>query len=288
MENSTHTALEPALYVVATPIGNMQDISLRALDVLRRVGLVAAEDTRHSAHLLAHHGISNKLMAVHEHNEQQSAQLILQKIQQGIAVALISDAGTPAISDPGAVVVDVLLKHAVRVIPVPGASAVTAAMSATGMPNHGYLFHGFLPASASQRKATLQALAEQAYTVVYYEAPHRILACIKDMREVLGEQRQIAVARELTKQFETIYRGSLAEVFAWMQADENQQRGEFVLLLAPKQTSNADADLKQAQHVLSILLAELPLKQAVKLATEITAMKKNQIYELALKMKQDE
>jgi len=293
MSNSTASEqtikpITPALYVVATPIGNMQDITLRAIEILKQVDFIAAEDTRHSAPLLAHFGITKQCLAVHEHNEQKAAQTLLQKIQQGQSVALITDAGTPAISDPGAVVVDVLLNAGVRVVPIPGASAVTAAMSVAGMAGSGYQFYGFLPASSKQRKAVLQQYAHLPHSIVFYEAPHRILACIQDSLDVLGAEREMLIARELTKQFETIYRAPLAEILRIMQEDSNQLRGEFVLVLSPQLKQPEESDASAWQKPLKVLMAELPLKQAVKLCAEITGAKKNLVYDFALKMKQDD
>jgi 16S rRNA (cytidine1402-2'-O)-methyltransferase len=274
------------LYVVATPIGNLGDMTLRAIDTLKQVDVIAAEDTRHSTGLLSHFGISKKLMAVHEHNEQQSAQLLLQRIQQGEHVALITDAGTPGISDPGAVVVDVLKSQGVKVVPIPGASAVIAALSASGITDNGFMFVGFLPASGAQRRKKLESLQALDITLVFYEAPHRIVECVQDLAKILGAERRITIARELTKTFETIHRCALSEAGGWLAHDANQQRGEFVLLVeaAPPQLA-VEVD-QAAERVLRLLLEALPLKQAAKLASEITGAKKNALYELALKLKE--
>jgi 16S rRNA (cytidine1402-2'-O)-methyltransferase len=274
------------LYVVATPIGNLADITLRAIETLKQVDAIAAEDTRHSAGLLSHFGISKKLIAVHEHNEQQSAQTLLQRILAGENVALITDAGTPGISDPGAVVVDVLREQGVQIVPVPGASAVIAALSASGITQNGFVFVGFLPASGSQRRKQLEILKNQTSTLVFYEAPHRIVECIEDLSNVLGIDRRITIARELTKTFETFHRCPLGDAKAWLESDANQQRGEFVLLVEAALAKEAEAVNQEALRVLELLLAELPLKQAVKLAVEITHAKKNDLYELALELKQ--
>jgi 16S rRNA (cytidine1402-2'-O)-methyltransferase len=276
------------LYVVATPIGNLTDITLRAIETLKQVDAIAAEDTRHSAGLLNHFGISKKMIAVHEHNEQQSAQTLLQRIQAGESVALITDAGTPGISDPGAIVVDVLREHGVKVVPVPGVSAVIAALSASGITQNGFLFVGFLPASGSQRRKQLEILKEQASTLVFYEAPHRIIDCIVDLTNVLGGERRITVARELTKAFETFHRCPLGQAKQWLESDSNQQRGEFVLLVEAAPVKEAALVSEDAVRVLRLLLAELPLKQAVKLAVDITHAKKNDLYELALAFKQSD
>lgn len=275
------------LYVVATPIGNLQDISLRALDVLKNVDAIAAEDTRHTSGLLNHFGISKKLIAVHEHNEHQSAEKLLAQLNAGENIALVTDAGTPGISDPGAVVVDLVRKAGIKVVPVPGASAVIAALSASGITQNGFLFHGFLPASGAARRKQLEALKAQTVTLVFYEAPHRILECVADLCLVLGSDRRITFARELTKTFETFYSCNLGEAVAWLEADTNQQRGEFVLLVEAPAQKEADAIPEDAARVLKLLLAELPLKQAVKLATDITQLKKNDLYEFALQLKNE-
>lgn len=275
------------LYVVATPIGNLQDISLRALDILKSVDAIAAEDTRHSSGLLNHFGISKKLIAVHEHNEHQSAEKLLIQLNAGENIALVTDAGTPGISDPGAVVVDLVRKAGVKVVPVPGASAVIAALSASGITQNGFLFHGFLPASGSARRRALEGLKTQTVTLVFYEAPHRILECIADLSLILGADRRITFARELTKTFETFYSCNLGDAMAWLEADTNQQRGEFVLLVEASAQKEAEAISEDAVRVLKLLLAELPLKQAVKLATDITQLKKNDLYEFALQLKNE-
>jgi len=273
------------LYVVATPIGNLSDITLRALEILKSVDAIAAEDTRHTSGLLSHFGISKKLIAVHEHNEHQSAEKLLAQLQAGENIALVTDAGTPGISDPGAVVVDFVRKSGIRVVPIPGASAVIAALSASGIAQNGFLFHGFLPASGAARRKALDVLKTQTVTLVFYEAPHRIVDSIVDLAAVLGAERRITIARELTKTFETIHSCALQDAEAWLQADANQQRGEFVLLVEAAAIKDANEISEETVRVLKLLLAELPLKQAVKLATEITGEKKNVLYELALKIK---
>ena len=275
------------LYVVATPIGNLQDITLRALEVLKTVSAVAAEDTRHSAGLLNHFGINKKLIAVHEHNERQSADKLLGLLQNGENIALVTDAGTPGISDPGAVVVHVLRQAGVKVVPIPGASAVIAALSASGIMQNGFLFHGFLPASAAARRKQLTLLKAHCVTLVFYEAPHRILECVSDLSQVLGAERRITFARELTKTFETFHSCQLGEAEAWLKADSNQQRGEFVLLVEAAAQVDSAALPDDAINTLKILLTDLPLKQAVKLTAEITQQKKNELYEYALQLKNE-
>lgn len=275
------------LYVVATPIGNLQDITLRALDVLKSADLIAAEDTRHSAHLLAHFGIKAKLLALHEHNERTAGEQVLAELRTGKSVALVSDAGTPGISDPGAVLADMAHRAGVRVVPVPGPCAAVAALSAAGLTQPQFLFCGFLPASGAQRRRALEELRPQPATLVFYEAPHRVLDSIADMAQVLGGDRTLLIARELTKTFETLHRCTLGEASDWLAADANRQRGEFVLLVAGAAPLDGQALGEDVQRVLQLLLAELPLKQAVKLATEITGAKKNALYQLALQLKSE-
>ena len=276
------------LYVVATPIGNLSDITLRALEVLKSVDAIAAEDTRHTSGLLSHFGIAKKLIAVHEHNEHQSAEKLLALLLAGQNIALVTDAGTPAVSDPGAIVVDLVRKAGIKVVPIPGASAVIAALSASGIAQNGFLFYGFLPASGSARRKALEILKAQAVTLVFYEAPHRIIESVVDMAAILGAERRITIAREITKTFETIYSCELSKAEAWLQADANQQRGEFVLLVEAAAIKDAAEIPEDTVRVLKLLLADLPLKQAVQLTTEITGEKKNVLYELALSLKSDQ
>ncbi len=271
--------------MVATPIGNLADITLRALETLKSVDAIAAEDTRHTSGLLGHYGISKKLISVHQHNEQQSAEALLLRLQAGENIALVTDAGTPAVSDPGAIVVNVLQKSGIKIVPIPGASAVIAALSASGITNNGFHFIGFLPASGSQRRKFLESVKSQTSTLVFYEAPHRIIECVEDLSLVLGESRRITIAREITKTFETFHHCLLSEAKQWLTNDTNQQRGEFVLLVeAPEGTGDNAADI-EAERILRLLLADLPLKQAVSLAVDITGAKKNWVYELALAIK---
>lgn len=273
------------LYVVATPIGNLQDITLRALEVLKSADIVAAEDTRHSAHLLTHFGIKAKLVALHEHNERRAGEKILEELRAGKSVALVSDAGTPGISDPGAVLVGMAREAGLSVVPLPGACAAVTALSAAGFEQPHFLFYGFLPASGAQRRRALDELREQPAALVFYEAPHRVIESVQDMAATLGELRNILIARELTKAFETLHRCPLGEAAAWLQADPNRQRGEFVLLVEGAPPSSQAEVSEEAQRVLQVLLDELPLKQAVKLAADISGAKKNALYQLALKLK---
>jgi 16S rRNA (cytidine1402-2'-O)-methyltransferase len=278
--------LECALYVVATPIGNLSDITLRALEVLRAADTVAAEDTRNTRHLLQHHGISDaRLLALHQHNERGGAERIIDLLQQGKRVALVTDAGTPAVSDPGAVLVEAVRAAGFRVIPIPGASAAITALSASGLVNPHFLFYGFLPNKSAARRTALQTLAEHPYTLVFYEAPHRILECTQDLLAVLGAEREIVFAREITKLFESIHRCKLAEAQAWLESDANNQRGEFVLLVSGAAAREGlDAE---SERTLTLLLEELPLKQAVQLAVKITGGNKNELYQRALALKEE-
>jgi len=275
------------LYVVATPIGNLGDVTLRALEILKMVDAIAAEDTRHTSGLLSHFGISKKLIAVHEHNEHQSATKLLLLLQAGENIALVTDAGTPGISDPGAVVVNLVRKAGIKVVPIPGVSAVITALSASGITKNGFLFHGFLPASGAARRKALEILKAHTVTLVFYEAPHRILESIVDMAKILGGERRVTFMRELTKTFETIYSCNLQDAATWLLADANQQRGEFVLLVEAAEVKVADEMREETMRVLTLLMAELPLKQAVSLAVEITREKKNDLYEFALTLKNE-
>ena len=278
--------LECALYVVATPIGNLRDTSLRALDVLMSTDVVAAEDTRNTAHLLTHYGIAaNRLMALHQHNERGAAEKIIALLAQGQSVALVSDAGTPAVSDPGALLVEAVRAAGYRVIPVPGANAALAALSASGLSVPHFLFYGFLPSKSAARCRELQELAALPYTLVFYEAPHRIPECVVDLQTVFGGERQIVFAREITKLFESIHRCTLAEAMDWLGADPNNQRGEFVLLVSGA-TEKEGLDT-EAERILTLLLKDLPLKQAVQLAVQISGAGKNELYQRALELKKE-
>ncbi len=274
-----------SLYVVATPIGNLGDITQRALDVLGSADLVAAEDTRHSGQLLARLGISAKFVALHEHNEQHAAQGLIALLQTGKNIALISDAGTPAISDPGTWLVAAAHDAGIRVVPVPGPSAVICALSAAGVTAPNWLFYGFLPAKPSHRRQALQTLAALPYTLIFYEAPHRIVECVEDLAGVLGGERTITFARELTKLFESIHSLALADAGAWLAAEPNRQKGEFVLLVSGAIHSNETDDQRKLRDTLTILMDDLPLKQATHIAAKLTGIKKNTCYKLALSLR---
>ena len=280
---NTSGAPKGTLYVVATPIGNLRDISLRALDVLKSVAIIAAEDTRVTAKLLNHFGIAAKLTAVHEHNEKRSVPRVLALLALGKSVAVVSDAGTPAFSDPGAQLVAAARAAGYAVMPVPGASAAVAALSVAGLRAPHFLFYGFLPQRAGERQRELARLASYPFAAVFFEAPHRVAESLADMRVAFGAARRIVIARELTKLFETIHACSLAEATDWVDRDENQRKGEFVLIVEAA-TPSATIDDK-AHRTLSILLAELPLKQAVALTAKISGGRKNELYALALRLK---
>ena len=274
---------EPVLYVVATPIGNLADMVPRAIEVLQTCDLIAAEDTRHSKRLMQHFNIETPMIAYHDHSGSSAVDALLAKMKSGQSLALISDAGTPLVSDPGYRLVDAALAAGFRVVPIPGASAAIAALSAAGLPSDRFIFEGFLVAKQQGRLKQLQSLVEETRTLIFYEAPHRLLACIEDMRFAFGADRIAVLARELTKTFETIHRASLGELVEWVAADSNQQRGECVLLVAGYRGDNElDAE---ARRVFELLSDELPLKQAAALGAKITGLKKNQLYQYGLAIK---
>lgn len=271
------------LYVVATPIGNLDDMSARALKVLGSVTLIAAEDTRHSIRLLQHFGIGTPLAACHEHNERDEGGRFLTRLLAGDDVALISDAGTPLISDPGYHLVRQARAAGVDVVPVPGACALIAALSAAGLPSDRFIFEGFLPAKAVGRRARLEQVREEPRTLIFYEAPHRILECLQDMEAVFGADRPALLARELTKTFETLKGLPLGELHTFVASDSNQQRGECVVLVAGWSAPDDEQAVgSEALRVLDLLLAEMPLKRAAALAAEITGVRKNLLYQAAL------
>lgn len=286
--NDASRSATGTLFVVATPIGNLDDLSARALKVLGDVALIAAEDTRHSARLMQHFGIGTPLAACHEHNERDEGNRFIERLLAGDDVALISDAGTPLISDPGYHLVRQARAAGVRVVPVPGACALIAALSAAGLPSDRFVFEGFLPAKSVGRRARLERVREEPRTLIFYEAPHRILECLQDMREVFGGERQALLARELTKTFETLQGMPLEQLCEWVAGDANQQRGECVVLVAGWQAPEDEAAVNvEALRVLDLLLAEMPLKRAAALAAQITGVRKNLLYQAALERQQD-
>jgi 16S rRNA (cytidine1402-2'-O)-methyltransferase len=272
------------LYVLATPIGNVTDITLRALHVLLLADVVACEDTRKTGALLNRFGLTKQMVAAHQHNEREVAEKLVQRLRAGERVALVSDAGTPAVSDPGARIVDAVRAAGLHVVPVPGPSAVVTALSASGLVNDRFYFVGFLPARPRQREAELAALKGEPATLVFYEAPHRITDCVESLVAAFEPTRQVVFARELTKLFEEIHRCPLADALAWVKADANRERGEFVVLVEGAPPAG-DADDLEAERVLQILLSECSVKQAANLTAQITGKKKNALYERALQIK---
>ena len=275
------------LYVVATPIGNLRDITLRALDVLGAVDVIAAEDTRVTSVLLAHHAIRVRMLSLNEHNERSRAAEIVSLLSSGARVALVTDAGSPGVSDPGAVLVREVAAAGMAVVPIPGPSAVIAAVSTAGIAASHWLFYGFLPATAAARRAALEALAPLPFALVFYEAPHRVRETLAAMAVELGAIREVVIARELTKRFETIHRSRLADAGAWIDADRDRQRGEFVLIVdaAPPRSERLAEDSYDV--TLLALLAELPLARAVRVAATLTGAPRKRLYERALKLKRD-
>jgi len=275
------------LYVVATPIGNRADITARAIEVLGTVDLIAAEDTRHSRKLLAPLGIDTPLQAVHEHNERDIVERLLRKLAGGKDIALISDAGTPLLSDPGFVLVRAARAAGIRVVPVPGPSALLAALSVAGLPTDRFCFEGFLPAKQAARRERLAGLREVTATLVLYESSHRIVDSLADMAACFGAGREAVIARELTKRFETVQGGSLAALCEWINADSDRQKGEFVVLVHGDRPGSDELDVN-ARRTLALLAAELPLRQAAALGASITGVAKNRLYEYGLSLREGE
>lgn len=283
IEISSET-LPGTLYLVATPIGNLGDISQRAAEVLAAVDLIAAEDTRHSQRLLNHLGIRAKMQAYHEHNEVVQAERLIKKLEQGVSIALISDAGTPLVSDPGYRLLEQAHQHGIKVVPIPGACAAIAAMSASGLPTDSFTFEGFPPAKHGARISFLQALKNEQRTMVFYISCHRVVETLNDIKEVFGSERLATFAREITKAYETIRKATLAELYDWVSEDEHQRKGEIVLVVAGNVQEKPD-DL-MVNNVLSALVDELPVKQAAKIAARITGKNKNDLYKAALMLKE--
>lgn len=273
------------LYVVATPIGNLGDMVPRAVEVLHAADLIAAEDTRHSGRLLKYLGIEKPMVAYHDYSEQRQLGRIVSALEQGQRVALISDAGTPLISDPGYRLVREVRQLGVRVVPVPGPCAAITALCASGLPSDRFSFEGFLPAKSGARQKKLSELVSDSRTLIFYESPHRVVESLADMAVVFGGEREAVLARELTKAFETFLVGSLDELHSAVLEDANQQRGEIVLLVRGAAESVSGEDQEEQLRVLKLLMAELPLKQAAALAAKITGGQKNALYQLALSLK---
>ena len=275
--------MESAIYIVATPIGNLSDITLRAIEVLKGVDFVAAEDTRHTRKLLDHYGIEAQMISLHDHNEVAKSDDVIGKVVQGASVALVSDAGTPLISDPGYTLVAKAKKQGVSVRPIPGPSALIAALCASGIASDKFIFEGFLPAKSKAREGVLQSYQRERRTVIFYESPHRIISSLEAISQVLAG-RKMCVARELTKRYETIRVGAVEEVLAWMKADDDQKRGEFVLVLAGSEEEPVAASDEQKIALLARLMSELPPKKASAIVSDVLGGSKKEIYSLALSL----
>jgi len=270
------------LYVVATPIGNLADMVPRAIETLQTVAVIAAEDTRHSARLLAHFDIKTPAIAYHDHSDEHRTAQLINRLHAGENVALISDAGTPLVSDPGYRLVRMAREQNIKVVPIPGACALIAALSAAGLASDRFAFEGFLPAKEVARRAFLHTIANDSRTLIFYEAPHRILETLHDMASVFGAEREVVMARELTKTFETIKGDKVAALAEWVAADPNQQRGEIVLLVQGMNKIEMAEMTSEHERIMKILLQELPIKQAAAIGAKITGLKKNFLYDWAL------
>ena len=281
-------SIEPGtLYLVSTPIGHLEDLTFRAARILNEVSVIACEDTRHSLTLLKRYAVRTLRVSLHEHNEAQESEKLISRMLAGESVALISDAGTPLISDPGQLLVRKASQAGIQVVPIPGASAMLAALCASALPTGRFIFEGFLPSKAVARRELLGTLAQDERTLIFFESSHRIVDCLKDMSHIFGTQRRAVVARELTKLHETVQRDSLGGLLNWIEQDENQQRGEFVLLIEGI-TQASEIDVEELTRVLQLLMEELPLKSAVRLAAGITGVNKNVVYQHALSLAQEQ
>ncbi|VEB24525.1 16S rRNA (cytidine(1402)-2'-O)-methyltransferase [Avibacterium volantium] len=270
------------LYIVATPIGNLQDISQRALQVLEQVDLVAAEDTRHSGLLLSHYGIKKPFFALHDHNEQQKADILCEKLLQGTTIALVSDAGTPLISDPGFHLVRKCRQAGIKIVPIPGACAAIAGLCASGIASDRFCFEGFLPAKSKARCDKLENLAKEDRTLIFYESTHRILDCLADMEKVFGAERYVVLARELSKTWETIHGDEVGALRQWVSEDPNRSKGEMVLIVEGNVNSEAESFSPEAIKALTLIAKELPLKKAAAIVAELYGYKKNALYQFGL------
>ncbi|MDO4697766.1 MAG: 16S rRNA (cytidine(1402)-2'-O)-methyltransferase [Pasteurellaceae bacterium] len=282
MKNGHSSEQSGILYIVATPIGNLQDISQRALSTFEQVDLIAAEDTRHSGLLLSHYGIKKPFFALHDHNEQQRAAVLVEKLQQGQHIALISDAGTPLISDPGFHLVRHCRQAGIQIVPIPGACAAITALCASGIASDRFCFEGFLPAKSKGRCDKLRELADESRTLIFYESTHRILDTLADMQTVWGDARYLVMARELTKTWETIVGATVGELIEWLKQDSNRIKGEIVLVVEGKPQSSEQTISPQAVRLLALLANELPLKKAAAIVAETFGEKKNELYQYGL------
>lgn len=273
---------QAALYIVATPIGNLGDMTARAVEVLKTVDLIAAEDTRHSGRLLQHLGVGTRMTSYHDFSDDSRVADLIGKLSSGLSIALISDAGTPLISDPGYRLVVKAREADIRVIPIPGPCALATALSASGLPSDRFVFEGFPAAKRTARLKHFESLLTEVRTLIFYESPHRIVDCVQDLLEVFGSDREVVLCRELTKTFESIHGDALGQLLPWLLEDDNRQRGEFVVLVRGAEESVAQELDATAERVLDILLEELTTKQAATLAARITGVKKNLLYQCAL------
>lgn len=287
-ENQHRENQNGIFYVVATPIGNLADISQRALSVLAQADIILAEDTRHSKSLLKHYGIKTPLKACHEHNEQSLTGWVKSSLLRGMSLALISDAGTPLISDPGFVIVRELREAELRIEVIPGPSAVIAALSVAGLATDRFVFDGFLPVKQSAREKQLAEYVQERRTIVLLESSHRIEACLVDLLAVMGDKRNVVIAREMTKKFETVISGSARSILQILEADPNQTKGEFVLMIAGASDETRAQALIELERILRVLLEELPVKQAAKLAVDLCGVRKNDAYQLALEIREND
>ena len=283
---SSLISIKPStLYIVATPIGNLGDITLRAIETLKKVDLIAAEDTRHSGLLLQHFAIEGRLYPLHDHNEQQKTEALIEKLKSGLSIALISDAGTPLINDPGYHLVKACYRNQITVVPVPGACAAITALSVSGLPTDRFCYEGFLPAKSKARIDLLTQLKQEPRTVVFYESTHRILDSLQDMLDVYGPEKIVVLAKELTKSWETIIHSPLKDLIEWLKADDNRRKGEFVLIVEGYDKVNEQEIDPDAIKLLNRLQQEIPLKKAAGIVAEIYGLKKNQLYQLGLEQK---
>lgn len=283
---SSLISIKPStLYIVATPIGNLGDITLRAIETLKNVDLIAAEDTRHSGLLLQHFAIEGRLYPLHDHNEQQKTEALIEKLKSGLSIALISDAGTPLINDPGYHLVKACYRNQITVVPVPGACAAITALSVSGLPTDRFCYEGFLPAKSKARIDLLTQLKQEPRTVVFYESTHRILDSLQDMLDVYGPEKIVVLAKELTKSWETIIHSPLKDLIEWLKADDNRRKGEFVLIVEGYDKVNEQEVDPDAIKLLNRLQQEIPLKKAAGIVAEIYGLKKNQLYQLGLEQK---
>jgi len=281
-QHETAAILAKTLYIVPTPIGNLGDITQRALSVLQQVDLIAAEDTRHTGLLLQHFAINARLFALHDHNEQQKSETLLAKLKEGQSIALVSDAGTPLINDPGYHLVRTCREAGIRVVPLPGPCAAIAALSAAGLPSDRFCYEGFLPAKSKSRIDALKNIEQEPRTLIFYESTHRLLDSLQDITSVLGESRYVVLAREITKTWESIHGAPVGELLAWVKEDENRRKGEMVLIVEGFKATDDEALPADALRTLALLQAELPLKKAAALTAEIHGVKKNALYKYAI------